>query len=139
LLALFGFLCGGTALAGEPPHTIDMTKPLMDGVKPIPDFSFATKGPTGEVDCSHCPALTLGHAIRTALFAPLPDQERIDGAQKWARGTLADRIADNADATLSSEEITLIKRLVGEAYGVQVVRMVYPLIDPSAKPPAIQP
>jgi hypothetical protein len=137
----------GMAADTPPPRVIDMTVVLKDPQgKPIIDQlegkADATK--PGGIDCSACGNLTVGHAIANALFANLPSETNAQGVssvspeQKWARGALAERIKDDKTATLTASEIVVVKKLVGQVYGTNVIMQIFPLLDPSDKPPPLQ-
>lgn len=143
------FLAPSIAYAQPAPisRTIDMTaplkddhgKPMIDQLEAVPDAKDPAKA-----DCSKCGPLTVGHAIAHALFADLPQERTPQGystvtaEQRWARGALADRIKDDPKATLSAKEVTVIEKVVGEAYGTSIIMQVFPLLDPNAKPPEVQ-
>lgn len=119
-----------------PARTIDMTTELHDeGGTPAKDvFNQGKDDPL----CLHCPSLTLGHAISHALFATLPEERDLSAEQKWARGALAMRIKDDKAATLTADEVAVIKRLLGKLYGPIVVMQTYPILDPNAKAPEVK-
>jgi hypothetical protein len=124
------------------PHTINMTtilkdengRPLIDQFEAVTD---TTKNPPSS-DCSKCGPLTIGHAIYHSLLASLPQEQSVTAEQRWARGMLAERVKDSTDATLTANEVTVIKKVVGELYGTNVLLQIYPLLDPNAKPPEVQ-
>jgi hypothetical protein len=118
------------------PGAIDMTVVLTDeSGKPLPDA--VGQDFKDDPSCARCPTLTLGHAVAHALFAQLPG-ETVSGDQKWARGVLADKVRDAKAATLTAEEVVVIKRLIGGLYSGSVVVKAYPLLDPNAQPPKVQ-
>lgn len=56
--------------------------------------------------------------------------ELVDGVEKDKRGELAERIkAEKELITLESEEITLIKRLIGWMYPAEIVRQAYKYLE----------
>lgn len=123
-------------------RTIDMTHVMLDEQgKPAPDIMFKEPVSPGTPDpdpaCSKCPRLTLGHAIAHALFATFP-QNPATPDQKWARAVLAERIKDDPHAALTAEEVTVIKKQMGEAYGGILLVQAFPMIDPNAKVPDIK-
>lgn len=123
------------AAAGD--GAIDMTFVLHDEAgRPAKDTLMATPD---DAACTHCPALTLGRAVAHALFASFPDEREIGAEQKWARAVLAQRIRDDRAVRLDADEIAVVKRLLGKAYGGVVLMQAYPLLDPNARPPAVKP
>jgi hypothetical protein len=64
--------------------------------------------------------LTLATVSRNALVAVFQDETTITGEEKVKRWALAMRIKKGAEADLSVEEIVLIKKLIGKAYGAVV-------------------
>jgi len=134
LLALAVLCLASPAFADG--RAIDMTVALNDEQgRPAKDVLARD---ADDATCAHCPVLTLGHAIAHALYAMFPDEKTEPQDQKWARGVLAQRIKDDKAAVLSSEEITVIKRELGKAYGPAILVQAYPLLDPNAKPPQVK-
>lgn len=137
-LALMLLLAPIAAIAADPvtPRSIDMTVIINDETgKPLKDASQLTKD---DPDCSKCAALTLGHAAAHALFAIFPDEQNLDGMQRWGRGVLAEKIKDNPAAELTTEDVTVIKRLIGRFYNGVVLLQAYPVLDPNMTPPKLQ-
>lgn len=137
------FLMGSTVPGFcETQHAVDMTKIMLDEQgKPAKDVMAkdpATPGmPDPDPRCDRCPMLTLGVAISHALFASF-QQDKDTAEQKWARAVLAQRIRDDPQAALTADEISIIKRQLGQAYGGVLLMQAYPLLDPNAKPPAVR-
>jgi hypothetical protein len=87
--------------------------------KKIVDLDGAEiKGEKGE-------AFTLRDALISALMASYEGEKDLPGKDKLERYSLAVRVKRDEEINLSSEEIVLLKRLVGMAYGVLVVGQVY--------------
>lgn len=92
--------------------------PQLDG-KPIP-LSDTDKNP-----------LTLGKVCSDALIAQLPgDTPSVD--EKGERFRLALKIINRPQETLTANEVVLIKKVVGIAYGSLVVGRVNELLDPAS-------
>jgi len=70
-------------------------------------------------------AFTLRDALISALMATYEGEKDLPGKDKLERYNLAIRIKRDEEINLSSEEIVLLKRLVGMAYGVLIVGQVY--------------
>lgn len=126
---------------------INMTQIMLDDRgKPAPDLSAKEplpRGPDGKeiVDpdptCNKCPRLTLGNAVAQSLFATFRD-ETVDPQQKWARAVLAQRIRNEQKATLTAEEIAVVKRQIGKAFSGIILMQAYPLLDPNSKVPEVK-
>lgn len=103
-------------------------------------FAIDFKTPIRQLDGKTIPIsnedktpLTLGKACEDALIATLPgDSPTMD--EKGNRFRLALKIHKGTDA-LSSEDVTLIKKVVGMAYGPLVVGRVIELLDPASAAP----
>jgi hypothetical protein len=139
VLALLIVNIVSAALADTAPNVIDMTAVLTsDDGQPIPDISDMTPEDPG---CKKCRPLTLGLAAYHGLLA-VTATEQHDGLptpeDKWGRGALAVRVKTDPHATLSVEEIALIKARIGIIYGGMVILKAYPLLDPAAVPPKIK-
>jgi hypothetical protein len=74
----------------------------------------------------------MGKAARTALYAALPDEQQLSGEEKDRRGELARsiRAATAGDFKLKLEDLALIKKLIGKAYGPLIVNGAWRLLDP---------
>jgi hypothetical protein len=125
----------------KPTRTVDMTQVLTDeSGTPAPDFSKKERVDTGRPDpdprCDQCPRLTLGRAVSQSLFAIYPEDK--DAEQRWARAVLGHRVRDDPAAVLTSEEVTVIKRQMGKAFGGVVLMQAYPMLDPNAAPPTVK-
>lgn len=101
---------------------IDFTAVLKDlDNKPIRDeLAMVTNGGK-PVD------LTLGRAASAALFAG--SQGDVSGEDKFKWASLAVEIRDAKAATLSLEDLALIKTKIGILYGGLVVLRAWPLLD----------
>ena len=122
------------------PATVDMTTVLLsDEGAPIKDaYERKTAEAQADPDCDKCPPLTLGHAAAHALFTSFRDEDTLSPEQRWARGALAERIKNEKAAELSSEEVSVIKRLIGKLYGPLIIMRAFPLLDPNAKPERVK-
>lgn len=79
------------------------------------------------------PDLTLGLACYHALLVSFPDEQNVSGEEKFRRGELASAVRSAADYAPSSEEVTLLKKVVAKLYSPGVVFAVYRKLDPSYK------
>jgi hypothetical protein len=65
---------------------------------------------------------TLKEACYQALFAVFQDEQNLAGEEKFKRYGLYQKIKASTDpADLSAEEIALLKKLIGKAYGALIV------------------
>lgn len=78
------------------------------------------------------PPLTLGKVCEDALIATIPG-DNPDSAEKGRRFFLAMKI-HNGTQDLTADEISLVRKVVGLAYGPLVVGRVTELLDPAAVP-----
>ena len=75
------------------------------------------------------PATVRGVVIE-ALLATFNDETHLSGEEKLKRWELASKIKNTADPVeLTAEEITLIKKLVGKAYGPLVVGRTWKILE----------
>jgi hypothetical protein len=76
----------------------------------------------------------LKDALLTALDGVYEDEKGLTGEKKLERHLLAERIYKaykaKEEVSLKSEEIILLKTLVGKAYSVLIVGRVYELLEP---------
>ena len=105
-------------LAG-PALAIDFTTPLLDlqGKPFVDDKGDPVKD------------FTLSKLCTNALLANYPD-EQIEGAEKYKRYELANKINNAKNPALSVEELALIKRLVAKGYSAAFVGPAWKLLDP---------
>lgn len=109
-----------------PAMALDFSKPLMDADgKPICVVQVA-EGAT----CPDGSAATLGRVVRAALYAQFPDEQNLSLDDKLKRGDLAQAITGAGDIKLKAEDIALIKKVVGKAYGPLIVWAAVRELDP---------
>jgi hypothetical protein len=77
---------------------------------------------------------TLGSAAVRALVIPYEDERNLSPDEKFRRGELAARIHNAISLGLKSEEITLLKKLIGKAYSPLIVFRAWPLLDAAEAP-----
>jgi len=74
---------------------------------------------------------TLAKCCVNALYAQFEDEKNLSGEEKIKRYNLAEKIyaaKDKIDVT--AENIALLKKLIGKAYGALIVGRAYELLDP---------
>lgn len=77
--------------------------------------------------------ITLKGVCVSALMAAFPD-EKLPGTDKLKRFRLADAIySANGPLEVSSEDISLLKKLVGDGWGVLIVGRALPLLETPAQ------
>jgi hypothetical protein len=91
---------------------------------------ITTKG-EGEHDWTL--ALVVSHALYTGIPGEKPDAD-VD----YPRAVLAHEIMTNPPATLTTDELATIKKLVGANYPAIIVGQVFPILFPNDKPGAIR-
>ena len=65
-----------------------------------------------------------------ALLAQYQDEQNLGGEEKLKRWELASKIKNSPDPVeVSAEEVVLIKKLVGKAYGVLVVGQAWKYLE----------
>jgi len=77
---------------------------------------------------------TLGDAAVRALVISYDDERSLSPEEKFKRGELAARIHNATALSLKSEEITLLKNLIGKAYSPLIVFRAWPLLDAAETP-----
>jgi len=104
-----------------PAMAIDFTMPLtqLDG-KPFTDES----GKAIE--------LTLGSASENALLKVYQDEPNLAGEEKVKRYLLAVKIHDKTNVDLNSDEISILKKLIGKSYSAAVVGEAWTALDPAS-------
>jgi len=73
---------------------------------------------------------TLKTACFNVLGATIKGEENLSGKDKMKRFELAMKIKDSGEINLTSEEITLLKELIGKMYGTLIVGRCYEILDP---------
>lgn len=81
----------------------------------------AIKGEGGE--------LTLKSICCNALTVIFQDEQGLSGEEKAKRGLLAMRIYANTEIDLTVEEVALIKKLIGKAYGPLIVAQAWNMLE----------
>jgi len=77
--------------------------------------------------------LVLRSICENALLGMNP-KEQIAGEEKMARYALAMKIHKYDEVDLSAEEITKIKKIVGDSYAPLVVGRAWEILDPKGEP-----
>lgn len=65
----------------------------------------------------------------SALFGQYADEQALSGDEKFRRFKLAMTVNDGGSQDLSPEDVVLIKKLVGKAYGPLIVGQVYNVLN----------
>jgi len=81
------------------------------------------------MDMKNEPATVRGVAIE-ALFATFKDEEMLSGEEKMKRYELATKIKTAPDPVdLKVEEVALLKKLIGKAYGALIVGQAWKVLE----------
>jgi hypothetical protein len=65
-----------------------------------------------------------------ALSSSFPDETSLSATDKFKRGDLASKIYNSTEPmVLKSEDVTILKTVIGKAYGPYVVYKAYQLLD----------
>lgn len=72
---------------------------------------------------------TVGSCCVNALMIVFKDEQNLSGEEKVKRLNLAQKIHGKPEAEVTAEEIVLIKKLVGKAYGPLIVGRVYEVLE----------
>jgi len=116
---------------GEANMKIDFSTPICDfDGKPLP---LIKEGKVVEDK-----TVTLATVCVEALNATFPDERELDGKEKFDRFMLASKVYSGGEIDLKVEDLAMIKKLVGKAYGPLVVGRVYELIDEAKKPRSVK-
>jgi len=76
---------------------------------------------------------TLKSVAVEALQLSFADEQQISGEEKAKRWVLATRIYANPEnIDLKTEEISIIKKLIGKAYGPLIVGQAWKILDPAS-------
>jgi hypothetical protein len=74
-------------------------------------------------------SLTLGTVAVSALMGQYQDEQGISGDEKFRRYQIASRVSASGIQEISIEDISLIKRLIGNAYTPMVVGPAYMALE----------
>lgn len=72
---------------------------------------------------------TLGDISCIALQASFPDEQSLEGKEKFNRFKLAVKLSNGGEIDLSSEDVALIKKLIGKAFTNVVVGRAWEILD----------
>lgn len=114
------------SLPAQSPRSINFTQEIhgIDGTAiPMP-ISKPTDKPQN---------MTLGDVAVNALESMTQDDQKLTGEDKFKMDLLARKIYKAKAATLTPEEIKLIKDRIGKFYSVAVVGPAWRMLDPEQK------
>lgn len=77
--------------------------------------------------------LTLGGAAEIALLATFRDEQDLAAAEKVKRFKLANRLHGAETIDLETEDVALVKKLIGKAFPAIVVGRAYEIIESPAQ------
>jgi hypothetical protein len=125
-------------------RAVDFTEILLDddGCPMKNDWSTQRSSATiAKPECAKDPAkdvplprldLTLGDLVYYSLSVAIPtEQPPPTGDEKFKRDELGKQVRRSKDEQLTSEEVTMIKKVVGLLWGPHVIGIVYRRVDPA--------
>jgi len=71
--------------------------------------------------------IDLGHVCKTALL--VSSQEKIEGQEKYDRYVIATKIGEFVECDLSTDEISKIKKLIGEIWNPLIVGQSWDMLE----------
>ena len=75
--------------------------------------------------------LTLRLVCTQALTALRQQDQGLSGEEKFKRGILAEQIYMNDEVELKAEDISLLKKLIGETFNALVILRTWRILDPA--------
>lgn len=114
-----------------PACATDFSQPILDqDGKPTCREAPPRDEKTGKfLDCPADQAATLGWYARNALYAAFPDEQNLPGDDKAKRGALAQSLVGVAEVKLKVEDLALIKKVIGKAYGPLIVYQAWNMLE----------
>lgn len=105
---------------------LDFSQPVLDlDGKP---FCQDMVGKDGE--CAPDKAWTLARLARAALNAQFPDEQNLSVEEKYKRGKLAQSLTGTGDMKLKSEDVALLKKMIGRAFPPSMMTAAWDLLEP---------
>lgn len=102
----------------------------------LDDKEICDKVPSGEKNLMgqdilmNGPALTLRTVSQNALVAVFQDEQHLSGEDKLKRWELAMKVKRSPDPVdLTTDEVVLIKKLIGKAYGPVISGQAWQLLE----------
>lgn len=114
-----------SAASADSPPAIDFSQPILD-----------ENGKTAQIDPKDEKqgVITLKFVAIHALTGLYDDEKGLASEKKFQRGLLAQKISEaKGPLTLTAENITEIKLVVGKAFGPWVIAQAWPMLDPAEK------
>lgn len=119
------------AMMIAPAGATDFSQPILDQEgKPACREAPPRDEKTGKfLDCPTEQIATLGWYARNALYASFPDEQNLPGDDKSKRGALAQSLVGATEVKLKVEDLALIKKLIGKAYGPLIVYQAWAMLE----------
>lgn len=79
-----------------------------------------------------CPSdkhFTLALAARNALYSQFEDEKSLSGEDKYRRAQIAHEIGKGGEVKLKAEDVALLKKLIGKAYGPLLVLQAWNMLE----------
>lgn len=114
-----------------PAAAVDFSQPILDQEGKATCREVQTRDEkTGKfLDCPADQIATLGLYARNALYAQFPDEQNLAGEEKSKRGALAQSLVGVTEVKLKVEDLALIKKLIGKAYGPLIVFQAWNMLE----------
>lgn len=96
------------------------------------NFAAPIRDIKGEPIVENEKAVTLGSVSCQALLASYPDEPNLSGKEKAERFVLGVLFSLEQEEDISVEDVALLKKLIGKAYGPLVVGRAYEIIEPAS-------
>lgn len=94
------------------------------------DFDIGMKTIEGEdIKIEEGKSFTLKNVAITALTTNFDDEKNISGEEKLARYVLACKIRSGGECDLKADDIVLLKKLIGKAYGVLISGQAWQILE----------
>jgi hypothetical protein len=102
----------------------------MEGNELRDQIPSGQKNVMGQDILKEGPALTLKTVAINALVATYQDETNLSGEEKLSRWELAGKIKKSSGAAdLSVEEVSLVKKLIGKAYGTLICGQAWKVLE----------
>lgn len=130
LAILLSLLAMPALAADDSARKIDFTQVLADQDSEVFLECADNPLPRDDRDCKSRRPITLGMVTLRALSMP---EQNLGADESLKRGALGLQLYRAKAATLTVEEISLVKKQISKMYGPLLVAITFPLLDPAVK------
>ena len=95
------------------------------------DFNAPIRDAAGNAMSDGDNPATLASISSGALFAPLPNDHKLEPARKAEYGALGIKLFEGGEHELKVEQIAMLKDRIGRVYAPLVVARAFELLDPA--------